>query len=154
MVFQSLPPQHCLKPWRKPYRWSIYGILLYLQYLSIVISPSAPRPLCSQHSQRPAGPRQRGPTVAAAAATELGVPLSVPLSPHEIMCLEREFLRLWFWACAPFSECHISRVVLLARSASNLREAHLAWYLKGYFHLSGRAQMLHTLCNKGKTGRN
>lgn len=40
-----------------------------------------------------------------------------------------------------------------ARSAANLREAHLGWYLNGCFHLSGRAQRQNMLLNKGKTGQ-
>lgn len=36
-----------------------------------------------------------------------------------------------------------------ARSAANLREAHLGWYLNGCFHLSGRAQRQGTPLNKG-----
>lgn len=39
---------------------------------------------------------------AAAAATDLGVPLNVPLSPYEIICFRSLFMCLWFWACALF----------------------------------------------------
>lgn len=87
---------------------------------------------------------------AAVAATDLGVPLRAPLSTRDHMFQTRVcgsgrvpcFLNVMFLGLFCF-----------ARSAANLREAHLGWYLSGCFHLSGRAQRPDTLLNKGKTGQ-
>lgn len=51
-------------------------------------------------------------------------PSPCPSLPHEITFFKRERVCLWFWACAPFSECHVSRVVTLARTGAETSERH------------------------------